>query len=64
MKNAWKLLSYLGLALTVGPSLLMWAGVITDQQNKLLMLIGALLWFATAPLWMKRRKTSEDIFEL
>lgn len=64
MKKIWKFVSWLGLGLTLVPSLLLYAGALTDQQNKQLMFLGVILWFATAPLWMRPRPQSEDIFEL
>lgn len=39
-----------GLALTVLPSLLLFAGVLSMQANLQLMLAGTLLWFAAASL--------------
>lgn len=49
-----KMLSYAGLILTVVPSLLVFAGEITFQSHKQLMLVGMLLWFATAPVWLSK----------
>ncbi len=47
-----KLLSYLGLALTLVPSLLVFYGLIELIAYKWLMLAGTLLWFVTAPFWI------------
>lgn len=48
-----KLISVLGLALTVVPAFLVFAGVIVWQTHAQLMLLGAVLWFASAPFWMR-----------
>jgi len=53
MKVLWKVLSIAGLALTVVPSLLVFAGSLPWRTHATLMLIGAAAWFATAPLWMQ-----------
>lgn len=47
-----KLLSVIGLGLTVVPAFLVFYGVIVWETHARLMLLGAVLWFATAPLWM------------
>jgi high-affinity Fe2+/Pb2+ permease len=56
MQSFLKILSYLGLALTVVPSFLVFSGVIDLSYHKMLMLIGTLLWFLTAPFWMNKQK--------
>lgn len=48
-----KLISVLGLALTVVPAFLVFADVIAWQTHAQLMLLGAVLWFASAPFWMR-----------
>lgn len=50
-----KTISYLGLGLTVVAPLLMWAGMITIQTNKDLLIVGMVLWFGTAVFWIRRR---------
>lgn len=51
-----KLISYVGLALTVVPAFLVFTGRITWQTHATLMLVGTVMWFATAPLWMGQSK--------
>jgi hypothetical protein len=53
-----KVLSFLGLGLTVVPSFLVFADVIAWDTHATLMLVGTLLWFATSPFWIK-----EDVAE-
>jgi uncharacterized membrane protein len=49
-----KLLSFLGLVLTIVPSLLVFAQAIAWNPYLTMMTVGTLLWFSTAPFWMKR----------
>ncbi|MEL7160585.1 MAG: hypothetical protein AAFN92_07490 [Bacteroidota bacterium] len=49
-----KVLSYLGLALTIFPSLFVFAGTLAVAEYKLLMLVGTVLWVATAPFWINK----------
>lgn len=56
MQAILKLISFLGLLLTVVPSLLVFSGTIELSFHKTLMLIGTLLWFGTAPFWMNKQK--------
>lgn len=45
-------LSMLALALTVVPAILFAAGMLGDAPMKLSMVVGTILWFATAPKWL------------
>jgi hypothetical protein len=47
-----KMVSVLGLALTVVPACLVFAGLIAWPTHALLMVIGMVLWFVSAPFWM------------
>ncbi|WP_345249204.1 hypothetical protein [Nibrella saemangeumensis] len=47
-----KLLSYIGLLLTVLPAFGVFYGFLSVGQHKTLMLVGMLLWFATASALM------------
>ncbi len=55
MKTLTKVLSYVGLALTVIPSFFVFAGNMTWQTHADLMLGGTVLWFVTAPFWIKKQ---------
>lgn len=48
--------SFLGLALTLVPSILVFLNVVQLEDYKTLMLIGTLLWFLTAPFWINKSK--------
>jgi hypothetical protein len=56
MKQVLKSLSYLGLALSLLPSLFVFAGAIEPSTSKAVMIVGMLLWFSTALLWIKPTK--------
>jgi hypothetical protein len=49
-----KVLSFLGLAGTLVPSLLVFSGWITLETYKTVMLAGTLLFLATAPWWINK----------
>lgn len=56
MQSILKIISFIGLILTVVPSFLVFSGAIELNDHKTLMLIGTLLWFVTAPFWMNKQK--------
>jgi len=47
-----KSLSYLALALTIVPPILTASGLLSDVMMKIIMPVGAAIWFATAPRWL------------
>ena len=53
MKIILKFLSLAALGLTVIPAFLVTQGVLSWNTHSSLMLAGTILWFATAPFWMK-----------
>lgn len=55
MKPLLKLLSAVCLGLTVVPSLLVFAGTLTLDQHKTLMIAGMVGWFVVTPFWMKKQ---------
>jgi len=54
MKLLIKFISYIGLVLTLIPSLLVFTGNISLDSCKMLMLIGTIVWFVSAPGWMNK----------
>ncbi|MEX0882686.1 MAG: hypothetical protein WDZ72_04365 [Cyclobacteriaceae bacterium] len=60
MKLLIKILSYLGLGLTLFPSFLLFSGIIESGTCKQLMMFGTVLWFITAPFWMNKNQSSEE----
>jgi hypothetical protein len=56
MRRVLQSLSLLGLLLTVLPAFLVFAGRIEWNTHANLMLIGMILWFGSAPFWMRREE--------
>jgi len=56
MRKLLILLSFIGLGLTIVPSVLVLTGDINMDQNKKLMMIGTILWFGTVVFWMNKSK--------
>ena len=52
MKQLLKAGSLVALGLTVVPAFLVFLGTLTWKTHAVLMAVGALLWFVTAPFWM------------
>ena len=61
MKALLKVLSYVGLALTLIPAFLVFMGEIPFETNKTLMLIGTICWFISAPSWMNKSSDEEAL---
>lgn len=59
MKKVLMVISYLGLACTILPSILVLKGVLNIQNHFWLMSIGMVLWFSTSPFWMKSKSLDE-----
>jgi purine-cytosine permease-like protein len=59
MKLLLKLLSVMGLVLTVVPSFFVFGGIIDLYSNKLLMFIGTFIWFLSSPFWMNREEKNK-----
>ena len=55
MKTFLKLVSLVGLLITIVPSFLVFADVISLDTNKFLMILGTLLWFISVPFWMDKK---------
>lgn len=49
-----KLLSFVALGLTVIPGFLIFSQIIAWNAYLTLMTVGTVLWFFTAPFWMKK----------
>jgi len=50
-----KIISYLALAGTIIPSLLVFFGDLDLQLNKNIMVVSMLVWFVTAPFWINKK---------
>ena len=51
-----KILSFIGLALTIIPSVLVLMGEMDLELNKKLMAAGMVIWFVGAYFWIYRKK--------
>ncbi len=56
-----KIISYLALAGTIIPSIMVFYGDMQLQANKNIMAIAMVVWFATVPFWINR--SSEKTLE-
>ena len=56
MRATLKALSICGLLLTVVPAALVAGRVLSWNTHTLLMLVGAAIWFASAPAWIRSKK--------
>ena len=57
-----KFISYLALAGTIVPSILVFFGNMDLQTNKNIMVISMIIWFATVPFWInKKAEESSEI---
>lgn len=57
MKKILIVVSLIGLALTILPSVFFLLGKISQNTNFMLMGIGMIIWFASVPFWMKNKPT-------
>lgn len=55
-----KTLSFIGLGLTVVPAFLVLFGTTTWDTHAMLMLLGTVLWFVTAPRWMRGASSTSN----
>ncbi len=55
MKVVLRIISVIGLLLTIIPSILVFTGTLEINQHKVLMLIGTVIWFSTAPFWLGKQ---------
>lgn len=56
MRLLLQIISWLALAGTIAPALIYLGGGMALDQVKWWMLIATVVWFATVPLWMGRKK--------
>jgi hypothetical protein len=60
MKKIAEVISYLALVLLVAAPVLFYAEKITLENNKLMMLIATVLWFASALCWIGRHTETKQ----
>lgn len=54
MRKVLMIVSFISLAITIVPAFLVFAQKMPMEQNKILMFIGTIGWFVTAPFWIKK----------
>ncbi len=54
MRPLLKIISILGLLLTLLPSFFVFMKLIDFELNKVLMLIGSIMWFSSFPFWIDK----------
>lgn len=57
-----KIISYLALAGTIMPSLLVFFSEMDIQTNKNIMAVSMVVWFVSAPFWINK-KTDEEVLD-
>ncbi len=60
MKYLYITVALIGFGLTLVPPMLAWNDIIDLEMNKSLLLAGTIIWFAFAPLVLKKKKVIED----
>lgn len=60
MKKVLIIISFIGLALTIIPSILVFKQVFDIEVHFKLMVVGTVLWFGTAPFWMKTNSLEDE----
>lgn len=60
MKTLLKIVSYIGLGMTIIPSILVFSGVIETKTSFIIMGIGMFVYFGSAPFWMKSKSLEEE----
>lgn len=55
-----KILSFIGLGMTIIPSILVYLGTISHDTHINLMGIGMVAWFVTAPFWINKDSDTKD----
>ncbi|MCG8310607.1 MAG: hypothetical protein MI975_24670 [Cytophagales bacterium] len=56
-----KIISYLALAGTIIPSFMVFFGDLDIKTNKQIMAFAMLVWFATAPFWINKKRKDEAV---
>ena len=56
MRTLLIVISVTGLLLTIVPSMLVFADAISSGTSTMLMAVGMVFWFATAPFWMNKEE--------
>lgn len=55
MKRVLQIISGVGLIMTIAPAVLVFGGRLAWTEHAAAMLVGAALWFLSAPFWMREQ---------
>ena len=55
-----KIISGIGLVVTIAPVFFVLSGSIDDESYKIWMLIGTICWLTTAPFWIFKNKANDS----
>ncbi len=61
MKIFLKIISLIGLLLTMIPPVLIFMGEIELEETKWLMALGMFAWFGSAPFWINKKSEKSDV---
>jgi hypothetical protein len=61
MKTVLGTLAYIALLATVVPSVLVYSGTIELETHKTIMAVGMVLWFITAPFYIRSKKMLDTV---
>ena len=56
VKISLKIVSFIGLFLTLIPSIMVFSNGLDLDSCKNLMLLGTIIWFGTSPFWMNKKE--------
>jgi hypothetical protein len=60
MKTLLRIISFVGLGLTIVPAILVFNGIISLETHHTLIAVGMGLWFMTAPFWLGKPAVDES----
>lgn len=60
MRTLLRVISFLGLALTVLPPVLAFGGHLSQAGSFTVMNVGMVLWFSTAVFWIKGKRAEDE----
>ena len=59
MKSLYQIVASSGLLLTVVPAFLHYAGIMTEENMKMWVFVGTVIWFVGATPWLGRKVTTD-----
>jgi len=56
MKTILQIISFIGLVMVLLPAVLTFAGRMEFEQTRIWMIVGTVVWFASAVFWLGKKK--------